>query len=539
MKIADLNTLPDDPAVLKKLLSEQSQTLHQKDTQLLEKETELTQTVNLLQQKTEQLDALQEQVNLLLHRRFGRSSEHYSPDQLGLFNEAEEALDDVEIDDDTTAEDSVIVEQHQRRKKGRKPLPASLPRIEIIHDLADDEKFCPHDDHPLHRIGESSFEELEIVPAVLKVYRHIRIKYGCRHCETGVYSAPLPPSPIPKSIATPGLLAYIAVSKYLDALPLYRQEQMFKRIGVKLSRTTMAMWMIRVGEILEPVLTALAQQLLASAVVHMDETRIQVLHVDGEPKKGLSQMWARVNGDSDRPIILFDFDPTRSAAVPLRLMADYQGYLVTDGYKGYAAILRQPGVLGAGCWAHARRKFDEAIKSQGKPAKSGKAHQGLAFIQQLYRIERQIREQPPDERKRIRLAKASPLLDKIKAWLVSSIDEVPPRSKLGIAINYLATEWDHLGRYLEDGRVPIDNNRCENAIRPFVVGRKNWLFANTDNGAKASAAIYSVIETAKANGLDPYQYLRYLLTELPKGQHQHIEDLLPFNLTPESIKVLS
>lgn len=565
MKIADLNDLPDDPAALKRLLSEQSQTLQDKDNELLEnqsllaekqsllvdqqsqllkrqsalheKDTELQQTLELLQKKTEQLDALQEQVNLLLHRRFGNSSERYAPDQLGLFNEAEQTAGDADPEIPDEDEESVPVASHQRRKKGRKGLPAHLTRIEIIHDLSDEEKICPNDGHPLHRIGEAVHEELEIVPMTVKVHRHIRIKYGCRHCESGVHAAPLPPAPIPKSIATPGLLAYIAVSKYLDALPLYRQQQMFKRIGVELSRTTLAMWMIRVSKILEPVLAALAAELLDSPIVHMDETRIQVLHVDGEKKKGLSQMWARVNGDSDRSIILFDFDPSRSSAVPVRLLEGYQGYLVTDGYAGYGAVQRQPGIIGLGCWAHARRKFDEAIKSQGKQAQTGRAHQGLAYIQQLYRIERQIKEKPADERKRIRQQQAKSILAKIQAWVVQSIDEVPPKSKLGRAIHYLHSQWHYLIRYVDDERLPIDNNRCENAIRPFVIGRRNWLFANTDTGAKASAAIYSVIETAKANGLDPYQYLRHLLTTLPSGTIDNIDDLMPYNLSPDDVKV--
>jgi transposase len=332
-------------------------------------------------------------------------------------------------------------------------------------------------------------------------------------------------------MATPGLLAYIAISKYVDAMPLYRQEKAFERIGVELKRSTLALWMIRVGGLLQPILEALSRDLLQSPYLHMDETRIQVLHADGKPQPGLSQMWVRCNGESHQPIVLFDYDPTRSGSVPIRLLNGYSGYLVTDAYAGYNAVLKNPDIQGVGCWAHARRRFDEAIKAQkSKTQKAGKAHQGISYIQQLYRIERTIRDKPPDERLRIRQQEARPILDKIRVWVSQSLGQVPPASKLGKAIQYLQNEWDRLVIYIEDGRLPIDNNRCENAIRPFVIGRRNWLFADTDKGARASAAIYSVIECAKANGLDPYQYLRVLLSELPAIEGQSVDHLLPYSL---------
>ncbi|HJL51667.1 MAG TPA: IS66 family transposase [Arenicellales bacterium] len=524
MTLNDLTALPDDPKALKSLLIEQFHALSDKDTEL--------------QKKDNKISVLEEQINLLLHQRFGRSTEKYAPNQLGLFNEAEVAeIEEEDADADPDHSEVVTVAAHERVKRGRKPLPEHLPRIEVIHDLSDAEKVCPQDGHALHWIGTSTLEQLEIIPAKIQVIRHIRHKYACRHCETGVHTAPLPPMPIPKSMATPGLLAYVAISKYADALPLYRQEQMFKRIDVELKRATLASWMIRVGELIKPLLESLAGNMLVSPYIHMDETRVQVLNVEGQRKQGLSQMWVRVSGDADRPAVLFDYDPSRSGSVPVRLLSDYKGYLVTDGYKAYSAVLRQPELIGVGCWAHARRKFDEAIKSQGrKPsAKTGKAHQGLSYIQQLYRIERAIKDKPADERRRNRQQQSKPILDKIKQWVRRSVDEVPPATKLGKAIGYLQTEWERLVVYIEDGNLPIDNNRCENAIRPFVIGRKNWLFSNTDRGARASAGIYSLVETAKANRRDPYQYLRYVLTELPKADPANIDHLLPYELKPGTL----
>jgi transposase len=530
MTLNDLSTLPNDTDSLKSLVIEQFHSLIDKETTLQKKDAEL-------QQKDDKISALQEQLNLVLHQHFGRRSEKYSPDQLGLFNEAE-TDESAAVDTHGMAMEAVTVAAHQRIKRGRKPLPAALPRVEVIYDLDEQEKVCPEDGHPLHRIGETVLEQLEIIPAKVQVIRHIRYKYGCRHCESGVQTAPMPPVPIPKSIATPALLAYVAVSKYMDALPLYRQEQIFQRIGVQLNRATLALWMIRVGELVKPLLDLLARDLMSSPYIHMDESRVQVLTVAGERKRGQSQMWVRVSGDPEQPMVLFDYDPTRAGSVPIRLLADYSGYLVTDGYKAYSAVLQKPDLVGLGCWAHARRKFDEAIKSQGKQKSSvrtGKAHQGLSYIQQLYRVERDAKEKPPDERQRIRQQQAKPILDKIKQWISRSLDEVPPTSKLGRAIGYVNTEWERLTRYIEDGRLPIDNNRCENAIRPFVIGRKNWLFSDTDKGAEASAAIYSLVETAKANQLNPYQYLRHLFTELPKAGKGNLEQLLPYHIDPGTL----
>lgn len=476
---------------------------------------------------------LREQFNLQMQRRFAASSEkHKYPGQHELFDEAEaEALtaDDAATPADTDAT-STAVGAHRRHKPGRKPLPADLPRVEVIHDLSEDDKVCRADGHRLHRIGEDVSEQLEIVPAKVQVIRHIRYKYACRQCETGITTAAMPPQVIPKSIATPGLLAWVAVSKYADALPLYRQATIFDRLGADISRTTLANWMVRVGEAVAPLIELMRADLIASRVIQMDETPVQVLNEPDKPATSKSYMWVALSGAYDPAIVLYDYDPSRGGSVPVRLLEGYDGYLVTDGYKGYGAALDRHAMTGIGCWAHVRRKFDEAQKVQGKH-KTGKAQYALNEIRKLYAIEKQLAEKPPDEKHRVRQARAGPIVEQFRTWLDKSLDQVPPKTVLGKALKYADNEWDRLVRYLDDGELPIDNNRCENAIRPFVMGRKNWLFSHSQAGAHASAAIYSLIESAKHNGHEPYQYLRYVLELLPDSAEEELAHLLPHNIS--------
>jgi len=500
MKDVDINCLPDDVGTLKALIVDQA--------------TELR--------------YLQEQLNLALHRRFGKSSEK-NPGQHELFDEPEQIVEEEAVDDGDDI-DVVTVPAHERKTRGRKALPEHLPRIDVIHDMDDADKFCDTDGHALHKIGEDVSEQLEIIPAKIQVLRNIRIKYGCRACETGVKTAPMPAQLIPKSMATPGLLSYIATSKYVDALPLYRQEQMFKRIGVEISRATMAFWMVQVGKALAPLITLLEEALLSGHVIHMDETPVQVLNEPGRKAQSQSYMWVRMGGITDHPIVLFNYDQSRSSDVPLRLLDGFTGHLMSDGYAGYHAVTKQ-GITGIGCWAHARRKFKEAEKVQGKSKGSGKVHLALSEIQKLYAIERQIADKPPDEKQAIRQARAGPILSKMRSWLDKSRTQVLPKGTLGKALAYLDGEWPRLIRYIDDGRLPIDNNPCENAIRPFVIGRKNWIFSQSQAGVEASAAIYSLIETAKRSGHEPWHYLNHVLTALPSTKPDDVEKLLPHNLS--------
>ena len=510
--------LPDDIDALKILVAEQAA----RNTQLDQENARLGAKVL----------SLQEQLNLALARRYAASSEKLSPDQIRLFDEAE-----VEAQEEPAEDERVTVPEHSRRKRGRKKLPDSLPRVDVIHELAADERLCPHDGDVLAEIGEVTSEQLDIVPARIQVIRHIRKQYACK-CGQCIKTATLPPQPIPKSLASPGLLAHITVSKYQDALPLYRQETILRRIGVELPRATLANWMIKAGALVQPVINLLRDRLLAYDIVQMDETPVQVLKEPGKRAQSKSYLWLQRGGPPDQPIILYDYDPGRGAGVPLRLLDGFKGYLQTDGYDGYNAAVASNHLLHVGCMAHARRKFSDAVKAQGKNKKSGKAQHGLALIQKLYRVEKQAGQLTPLERFDYRQQHAKPRLDRLRSWLEDSLPQVLPGSTAGKALNYLHNEWDKLTRYLDDGRLEIDNNLAENAIRPFVVGRKNWLFSTSVEGVNASANLYSLIETTKANGLEPYAYLRYLFAELPRAETvEAIEALLPGNISPEQIKL--
>ncbi|MCH7697141.1 MAG: IS66 family transposase, partial [Proteobacteria bacterium] len=516
--------LPDDLDALKSLLIKQRHSnaqLRIENRSVVNKNEQLT-TEN--QQYKAKVLSLQEQLNLALARRYAASSEKLSPDQIRLFDEAEQ---DTVNETETDSEQNISVPAHTRKKSGRKKLPEALPRVDIIHDIPEAERLCPHDGKVLNEINSVVSEQLDIIPAQIRVLRHIRKQYAC-DCGRCIQTAPLPAQAIPKSLASPGLLAHITVSKYQDALPLYRQETILQRIGVALPRATLANWMIRVGTLVQPVINLLRDRLLDYDILQMDETTVQVLKEPGKTAQSKSYLWLQRGGPPAQPVILFDYDPSRSQAVPKRLLAGYKGYLQTDGYDGYNAVVAMNDLTHVGCMAHARRKFSEAVKAQGKKKQSGKAQRGLALIQKLYRIEKQARTLDPEARHDHRQRHARPLLDELRCWLDDVLPQVPPQSATGKALNYLNNEWPKLIRYLDDGRLEIDNNTAENAIRPFVVGRKNWLFSDSIKGVKASANLYSLIETAKANGLEPYAYLRYLFTELPKAETvEAIEALLP------------
>ena len=424
------------------------------------------------------------------------------------------------------------IPEHTRKKKGRQPLPKHLPRVREEHDISDEEKNCDCCGGELHRIGEDVTEQLDIIPAKIQVIRNVRFKYGCRSCESAIKSAGMPAQPIPGSIATPGLLAFIATSKYVDGLPLYRQEKfILARLGVDIARATTSMWMVRCGDLVQPLINLMRDKLLEAPLIHCDETVTQVLNEEGKKAQSQSYMWVQVAEPvQGKKVILFDYAPSRSGSVPQKLLEGFEGYLQTDGYEGYSAIGRQPGIISQGCWAHARRKFDEAIKSQKDKNKTGKSHMGLSFIRKLYQIEQGLKDSPPEKRKQVRQEQSLPVLQKLRQWLDKSLPQVPPKTLLGKALHYLNNQWNKLIRYCDEGYLRMDNNLAENAIRPFVVGRKAWLFSNSVNGAKASASLYSLVETAKACGLEPCQYLREVFTRLPQAQSiEDIEWLLPWN----------
>jgi len=480
--------------------------------------------------KEKRIRILEEYILSLQQKQFGSSSEKQEVIQSELvFTEAEgnaeaEAPEQV----DAFSDEPVIVAEHTRKKK-RTSIPADLPRLEIIHDLPADQKRCPHDGMDLKQIGFESHEQLDIIPAKIQVLQHKRLKYACPCCEKHIVTASKPAQPIEKSIASPGLLAHIAIQKYADALPLYRQGAIFKRIGVELDTTTLANWIIRCGTLVQPLINLLHEKILEQSILHADETRVQVLNeVDKAPQSN-SYMWVLRSAQPHCAAVLYRYEPTRSGKAAAELLRDYRGALMVDGYPGYNAVCEQQSITRLGCWAHARRKFIDAQKIQ-KAGKTGKADQAIVFIQQLYGIEKAIKDKTREEKYQLRQAQALPVLQKIKAWLDKSVSHAPPQSLIGKALYYLHEQWPKLIRYVESGDYPIDNNAAENAIRPFVIGRKNWLFSASPKGAMASANLYSVIETAKANGLDPYTYLRKIFTELPQATTlEQIEALLPWN----------
>jgi len=491
------------------------------------------------QQKLEQqglfIDQLLEQIRLARHQHFGVRSERFSIDQLALaFNEAEAAAAD---SDDPDAEQpdllgTVAVPAHRRAKGGRRPLPKSFPRVEIVHEIDEGNCQCGECQSKLTPISEKVTEQLDIQPARVQVLRHVRKTYACKACDGKPVTAPMPNQPIPRSLASPGTLAHVAVAKYVDGLPLYRQEKKLARIGVHLPRSTLAHWMVKAGELVQPLINLLRERLLAYDIVAMDETRLQVLKEPGKRAESQSYLWVQRGGPPDHPILLYDYDPSRSQRVPIRLLEGFSGYLLTDGYEAYGRVCAEYGLTPVGCWAHVRRKFDEAIKAQGllrsQKRKASLAGVAMAKIQQLYRIERETKVLSAEERQRVRQERAIPLLADIRTWLDDHLPIVPPRSALGKAMNYAHKQWPKLIVYVEDGRLRIDNNLTENAIRPFVIGRKNFLFCDTVAGANASANLYSLIETAKANGIEPYGYLRTVFIELPQATSvDEIEALLP------------
>ncbi len=484
-----------------------------------------------------QIAHLREQLNLLLAKRYGRSSEKH-PGQLGLFDEAEQTIEQATQEAAAGPSHTTVIPAHTRKKPARQPLPDHIERHEVLHDMPEKEKFCPHDGQALVRIGEEVSEQLDVIPAQVRVLRHIRPKYACPCCKEGVKTAPMPPQPLPKSIASPGLLAHVATAKYVDSLPLYRLEAILQRSGIRIGRATLAHWMVKLGELILPLMNLLRDHLLAYDILHMDETRVRVLKEEGKSPTSQSYMWVQRGGPPSRPVILFDYDPTRAGAVPVRLLDGYVGHLVCDGYEGYALVGRQAGVVLLGCWAHARRKFDEAIKALGRQdkAKGGRAAEGLALIQGLYRVEKSAKGMSPQARYQLRQAQAVPLLEEIRTWLDTALPQVPPQTTTGKALHYLHNQWPKLIGYVADGRLPIDNNAAERAIRPFVIGRNNWMFSHSVAGAEASARLYSLILTAKANGHEPYRYLRHIFTELPAATSvEAFEALLPYNLDPASL----
>lgn len=531
-------SLPRDAASLAALLHAQQEafaatveTLHAQATHAAQHALEQAVQRAAAQAVNEYVVRMVEQAKLARHRLYGASSEQMAALQHGLFDEAEALAQGSSVAQDEApqppADAGGKTPSHKARGK-RTALPSGLPRVDVVHDVPEAGRTCPCGS-AMVVIGEDVSEQLDIVPMQMRVLRHVRKRYGCPGSAHAPVTAPLPPQPLPKSNASVNFLALLLVAKFLDGLPLARFEHVLARHGAVVPRQTLARWVIGAAAVLQPLHNLLRDVLLDGGVIHMDETVVQVLKEPGKTPTSNSYMWVQTGGPPARPVVLYDYDPGRSAQVPSRLLEGFRGYLMTDGYEAYNAVARTEHVEHLVCWAHVRRRFVEAARVQPK-GKRGKADEAIDLIGKLYGIERTWRDGDDAQRWQARQQHSVPLLAKLRAWLDATLPSVPGKNKLGEALSYMHKYWTKLVRYVERGDLPIDNNRCENAIRPFVVGRKGWLFADTPGGAHASAVIYSLMQTAKANGVEPYEWLCHVLRELPAAKTvEQVETLLPWH----------
>ncbi len=514
---------------------QQHNTLHQ-ERNILQVERETLRSE--LRVVTVERDLLQERVNALLRQTFAAKSEARGTHQKDLFINEAEALAptaDTPAAQEAVPNDSIKVEGHERKRRGRKPLDPALPREVVRHELPESERICPHDGEALVEIGVETSEQLDIIPQKIRVIQHQRVKYACPCCDQGIKVTPAQPRIILKGLLTESALAWVVTSKYQDALPLYRQAALLGRFGGDLSRNTLAASVVRVGEAVQPIINLMRDHLLESDLVYGDETVIQVLKESGRAAQTKSYLWAQMNGTGP-PVRLFGYAPGRgSAQASERYAGMKQGAaLITDGYEVYNGIAKAQGLVHLACWAHCRRYFIEAEAALPKAVRHAEhpATKMIAAIGQLYAVESRAKEMTAMERGQLRQTDSRPVLDQIQELLHRHLHAVAPNSLLGKALHYMEGQWPKLVRYVDNGAWPIDNNLCENAIRPFVVGRRNWLFADTVGGAHASANLYSLIETCKANSIDTYQYLIALFKALPLAKTaDDYEVLLPWRIS--------
>lgn len=494
---------------------------------------QLETTVKSLQ---DQVSNLTEMVHLLTKKQFGHSSEKTQQEetdgQINLFNEAE-------VESNTEAQEPTFDEVTKKKKRAskgtREKLIKDIPVVEVECILDDEDKYCPWCKTELVPIGKEQVrQELQFIPAQVKIISYVRYAYECLECKkdgTTVIEKALTPSPVIKhSLASPSSVAYAMYQKYVNALPLYRQEKDWEQYGIKLSRATLANWIIRAAQDwLVPIVEALRCELLKRDVLHADETTVQVLNEPGKKATTESYMWLyRTGVDGKPPIILYDYKPSRGGGNAADYLKDFKGYLHTDGYAGYEKV---KGIIRCGCWSHLRRYFVEAMPPDAhKLLNICNGEIGRDYCNKLFNIEKTLVELSADERKNKRLELEKPVLEAFWSWL----DTLNPLngSRLGKAATYAKNQKKYMENYLLDGRCSISNNIAENSIRPFAVGRKNWEFSASTKGAHASAAVYSLVETAKANNLNVYKYLRYLLEYMPdtdfKNHPEDLENLMPW-----------
>jgi len=491
-----------------------------------------------LRQQAHLNDTLRHQLEQLLRRIYGRKSEKLDPNQLLLF--AREILEaagpETPPEPEPTPAPGSAPAKPPAKGHGRKPLPAGLPRKRIVHDVPLEERLCPDCGGERGCIGEEVRERLEYVPASMIVLQHVRPKYSCKDCQGNVVIADRLPEPIEKGFPGPGLLAHVAVSKYADHLPLYRQQGIFKRFGVDLARSTMCSWMAATADLLAPIVRAMLKRVLTSEVIQSDDTSVKVQGHDGKGIK-TGRLWNYI-GDHNNRFTVYDYTPDHSSDGPQRVLKDFEGYLQADAYAGYNALFTRGTIVEVGCWMHARRKFYEARTSD--PARS---HLVLAWIVGLYKIEDDAKEawkKHPEwddaawhaYRYDFRIKHSTPVLATIRAWLDAERPKVLPKSPFGEAIAYALNHWAALIRPLEAGFLEIDNGASERSMKPIALGRKNWLFAGNDEGGKTAATLMSLCTTCKDFGIDPFAYLRDVLDRVSTHPQSRIEELLPDRWKP-------
>ena len=468
--------------------------------------------------------------------RFGQSSEQKNyvlgKDQLSLFNEAEEAQDH-KAEEPTP--DTVLIAAHERKKKrSQAEMLNHLPEEEVLLELPEEQLSCGKCGGKMKPIGKKFLRhEMQIIPKQVKLLAYYAVTYACDKCEKDTGFAHIasvkPPVPLMKhSLASPSTVAYIMTQKYVDGLPLARQEKIWAREGISLSRATMANWVIQCSQTwLKPLYKHMKQELLTHCVIHADETVVQVLKEDNKPATSESRMWLYASAALLRhQVRIFEYQPDRSGKRPESFLRGFTGCLVTDGYTGYNQV---QNVTHCGCWAHARRKWREAMP-EGATVKTSKAAIGFQYCNKLFTEERKCAPYQPKYRHEHRQNRELPILEEYYAWLKTVHPE--KGSKLEEAVRYSLNQKQQLMAYLDNGEVPISNNLAENAIRPFTLGRKNWLFCDTPKGAEASAIVYSLVESAKANGIEPFAYLQHVLVQLPylgkSHSHEELESLMPW-----------
>jgi len=514
----DPTQLPDDLELLKSLVKD---------------------LLTTLQDQTEHIETLKHQLHEALRRHYGRKTEAMDPDQLNLFlRQIENELLGVKAPEVPVAEVKKAVEGHGRRKPSQ-----TLPVERTVYPLAEEKKTCPDCGHSLNKIGEEVRALVDYVPASFVLKEQVSEKWACSDCQGNVVASELPAKPIERGMAGAGLLAQVIVGKYGDHLPLYRQSEIYERQGFEVSRSTLCDWIAQSADLLAPLVEAMKVDVLQSKVIHTDDTPVPVLDEKPEPKEGappgeeeadepfkrkarLGRLWVYV-GDEEHEHIVFDYTPDRKGERPRAYLLGWKGHLQADAYAGYDAMYAKAGVVEVACWAHARRKFHDAYptaKPQGKMA--------LAYIHQLYMVEKLAKGLSPEERKEIRQKHARPILDAFKQWLDAQVLILLPKSAMGLAVGHSLNQWDALNCYVGNGALAIDNNKAERALRCVAVGRKNWLFAGSDLGGRNAAILYSLVASCKLHKVESWAYLRDVIGRVKTHPASQIAELLPANWKP-------